>query len=328
VEDLIVHIGTFKTGTTAIQKVLSRHRRQIEAEQGILYPTTAEIPAGGHHNLVYELTRSWKYKPESGGFEALRNEFRNSPAGALLISAENLSSYALPNPQVAPAFRDLANDIGCRLRVICYVRPQWEYIDSYYSQGAKSGYTTCSFSTFVDSALTEAIYDYEKVIAPWEALGVAVSVRPYTSGNVIGDFLAQVGISLPDSVAVAPSNSVNVRFGAKRLDFMLRMGAALERAKLPFNKRIPIARRLREIVESVDIKDVPFSGLDRETVLRIADAFQASNSRMSTRYSMGTDWFAVPDKNFQSSTFDLRQASVEDQRAFDDAVVKALVSRD
>lgn len=324
---LIVHIGTFKTGTTAIQRLLSDNRQFVESSQGILYPRTAEIPAGGHHNLVYELTGSWKHKPSLGGFSQLKEEFRGSSATSLVISAENLSSYALANEKVAPAFADLANELDCKLKVICYVRPQWEYIDSYYSQGVKSGYTTCSFGSFVQSALSEDIYDYEKVVEPWERLQASVSVRPYMGRRTVADFIEQAGISLPSEMTPAMTSSANVRFGAKRLEFMRRMGAAFERAKLPVRTRIPLARRLRDIVEKLPILDVPFSGLDASTVSIIDSNFRSSNARLIERYNMGSAWLEPPaSESLSPSAMDWRQLSEDEMRAFDDAIVEVIRS--
>ena len=322
---LTVHVGTFKTGTTAIQKLLARNRQFLEANHGILYPRTAEIGAGGHHNLVYELTGSWKYNASLGGFKELETEFVRSSATSLILSAENLSSYALTNPGIAPAFARLADDLGCELRAICYVRPQWEYIDSYYSQGVKSGYTTRSFESFVQSALSEALYDYEKVVKPWEDLQVSVIVRPYVGRKTATDFFENTGIPLLHERPTELAEGVNVRFGAKRLDFMRRMGSAFERAKMPVRQRIPMARRLREIVEKSEIQDVPFTGLDAHLVGAIEANFRASNSRLSERYDMGSDWLQLPpQEKLIPSAFDWRTLNEEDIRAFDDAIVQLL----
>src|SRR5690625_3476045 len=119
---LIIHIGTFKTGTTALQKHLAARRESLLAESGLLFPRAGEIPAGGHHNLVYEVTGSWKYVVERGGFEELEREIAESSPNSVLISAENLSSYAVGNPVVAPHFGDFSKRMGMPVQVVCYVR--------------------------------------------------------------------------------------------------------------------------------------------------------------------------------------------------------------
>ena len=49
---LIVHIGPYKTGSTAIQKVLAASRRSLESA-GILYPTSRKtLPLEAHHSLA------------------------------------------------------------------------------------------------------------------------------------------------------------------------------------------------------------------------------------------------------------------------------------
>ncbi len=46
--DLILHIGTSKTGSTSIQKVLARQRRALRT-QGIVYPRS---PGSERHELL------------------------------------------------------------------------------------------------------------------------------------------------------------------------------------------------------------------------------------------------------------------------------------
>lgn len=322
---LIIHIGTFKTGTTALQKYLAGRRERLLSESGLIFPRAGEIPAGGHHNLVYEVTGSWKHVPDRGGFKELEREILEGSPKAVLVSAENLSSYAVGNPVVAPRFGEFARHMGMPVQVVCYVRPQWEYIDSYYSQGVKSGYTTCSFQSFVNSALGEAIYDYEQVVAPWESVAERIMVRPYPGRELIPDMCRVLGISEPIDSGVGVNRSRNERFGAKRLEFMRRMGAALERSGAPFKKRIPIAHRLRDAVMEADIDDVKFSGLDTETAKKICEHFRAGNRRLSDRFGMGEAWYALPAEEFASTSFDMDAATDSDVRVFEDTVAKVLL---
>lgn len=325
--DLIIHIGTFKTGTTALQKFLSLHRARILSESSVLFPRSAEIPAGGHHNLVYEITGSWKYVAGRGGFSELAREIEGAEARTVLISAENLSAYALGNPEVAPRFVDFAKEMGMRPKVLCYVRPQWEYIDSYYSQGVKSGYTTCSFDEFVGNALCEDMYDYEKVISPWDSIVDDIEVRPYSGGKLVQDVCDYVGVSFPLPSEVLGGNRRNERFGSKQLEFMRHLGAALERARTPFRVRIPLALRARQIVSDELVSDVPFTGLSRQLVQTIHENFRLSNERLSEKFNMGESWFSIPDNGFQSTAFNMSSASPDDIAMFEDIVVKLLISK-
>lgn len=326
--ELIIHIGTFKTGTTALQKYLASQRDRLIERHGLLFPKSAEIPAGGHHNLVYEITGSWKYVAARGGFAELEREIAEVSPKAVLVSAENLSSYAVGNHAVASFFARFAEGLDMRVKVICWVRPQWEYIDSYYSQGVKSGYTTCSFTSFVESALQENIYDYEKVVAPWGAVTADITVRPYPGSRLIVDACRVLGIDEPVGGSTRNTEARNVRFGAKRLEFMRRIGAALERTRSPFKKRIPIAHHLREAVMAADLDDVPFSGLDDQTVQVISEHFEQSNRRLSGRFGMGSDWYDLPQHSFTPTLFNIADAHESDIRVFEDVLARALLNKD
>lgn len=326
--ELILHIGTFKTGTTALQKYLSAQRDRLLKECGLLFPRAAEIPAGGHHNLVYEVTGSWKYVAARGGFAELEHEIRVALPERVLVSAENLSSYAVGNKAVAPHFARFAKRMAMPVKVLCWVRPQWEYLDSYYSQGVKSGYTTCSFTDFVDSALGEAIYDYEKVVEPWLPIADEICVRPYPGALLIADACRVLGIDDSFVGGGGSTESRNVRFGAKRLEFMRRIGAALERTRSPFRKRIPIAHRLRDAVMAAELDDVRFSGLDDKTVQMVHGHFEESNRRLSERFGMSPAWHALPRNSFSPAMFDMAEATDTDLRIFEDVLARVLLDKD
>lgn len=325
--ELIVHIGTFKTGTTALQKFLSSNRARLLEECNLLYPEAGEIPAGGHHNLVYELTKSWKYVAQRGGFQELRKEVDEAAPEIVLLSAENLSSYALGNPGVAPAFGGFASTISARIKVICYVRPQWEYIDSYYSQGVKSGYTTCSFEDFVESSFAEDIYDYEKVILPWESVADEIVVKAYPGRKLIPEVCGLLSIFQPTAEDLKAARSKNERFGAKRLEFMRRMGAALERTRAPFKQRIPIAHKLRDAVMAADIEDVAFSGLNDMTARRIYEYYKDKNKRLSARFGMPESWCELPERGFESTDFSMNSINGVDSDVFDDVLARTFVEQ-
>lgn len=320
-KDFFLHIGTFKTGTTAIQTLLSTSRQRLLKEYGTLYPQTAEIAAGGHHNLVYEFTGSWKYDERRGGFNQLAAEFKKSGANRLIISAENLSSYPIGNPDIANRFAQFAADLNLRAKVVCYVRPQWEYIDSYYSQGAKSGYITQDYAGYVQLAINMPMFDYEKVLLPWESL-FKVELHPYPRDrSILQDFLAAV--QLPSEVASERVElRANERMGARGLEFIRRCAATLERSKSPVKRRVQVARRMREEIAKLGIPDQPFSGLTPASIRAVRQAFLDSNTRLSQRYGLDPQWFALPAEEPTINVFDLLQASESDLRLYEDILMR------
>lgn len=92
---IYLHIGSHKTGTTSIQKLLSRHRDTLAA-QGIWYPRDSELldgahDSGAHLNIARSLDNNHRRKFYSASdlakiFEALTSKSRSFHT--TIISAE------------------------------------------------------------------------------------------------------------------------------------------------------------------------------------------------------------------------------------------------
>ena len=187
---LLIHIGVHRTGSTSIQQWLHRNRNAL-LEQGFLYPF-----AGVNHNDLARLVTT-----DSAAFQRRLHELvdraTRSEAHTVILSAEDFSW--LPRPG------DLAR-LGkvFDVRVLCYVRRQDEWLESWYNQHVKWPWNRAT------SALTpEAFFagrqgyhwiDYARTLERWRAVfgGSAITVRPFdevqSAGSVIDDFAELCGI--------------------------------------------------------------------------------------------------------------------------------------
>jgi len=239
---LYLHIGTEKTGSTALQMVSGKNRDTL-MKHGILYPRTAgEInqvkltlyAAGGPKTLnlrrLAGLVRDDAYKKFKANFaEELRSEVSASKCSRIYLSNEHLSSRLTSAQQVeriAAVVRPLADVV----KIVVYLRPQSELYLSSYSTAIKAGRTT---ALEPPRYAENPRYNYVNKLALWgDVFGDDnVVVRVYDRATLIGGDLVKDFFSI---MAYEPGSDINIPTTVNaRLDH-----AALQ-FLLEFNKHVP-----------------------------------------------------------------------------------------
>lgn len=192
---VFLHIGTHKTGTTAIQIYATENRERLR-QRGLLYPLRG-CPQDahmnyGHHLLAWSLTRDTSHLSEWAG---LRQEIETEAMPGTVISSEDFCRIT-----TAEQVQHLCKLLGqVDLRVVIYLRRQDQYIQALYCTDVMHYGQRCALDNYI--AFNAANMDYRAVLEPWVAvLGAAsVSVRPYErsqlrNGDVIEDFFSLVGL--------------------------------------------------------------------------------------------------------------------------------------
>lgn len=224
-----IHIGTMKTGTTTIQGFLSRNRGRIE-RLGYHYPRCASQPpfVRVHYNLASEM-RAGRRKRSGGrlwGWDEVLREHRANPGTQLVISAETFE--VLTAPRVLELRERLR---GQDVRIVVYLRPQAEFLESLYSQLLKVGAIGQSIEHLIE--LRRPVLDYSRLLARWEPFGVEnihvriFDRRCFVGGDLIEDFCSVIGLSPPSRTrGYVPEPVRNVSPGARALAMAHTMGAA------------------------------------------------------------------------------------------------------
>ena len=193
-----LHIGTHKTGTTALQQTLAENREQL-VQQGFLYPQ-----AGWHqfaqHFLAFEKkgqVNTGMSAEVEGVWEALREEIENFAGEAVILSSEEFST--LPDPSALRA--ELA---AYPITVHIYLRRQDAIFESIYNQQTKDWQSPRMESLEECLAQPEMIYplfDYHALLLRWaEVFGKdALVVRNYSQLreqkiSTVEDFCPLLGI--------------------------------------------------------------------------------------------------------------------------------------
>jgi len=191
-KQLLVHIGTHKTGTTAIQNAL-RANSKLLAQNGCAYIDEA-----------YELSRRLKEPelPESE-FVTVKNKFNDLVSEAsddrVIFSSEQFAGTILKNYTdssfIAQRLKDIFPEHS--ISVIVYFRRQDRFIESAYTQFIQQG-QPWSFDRFRDFA-DFSKFDWNIVVDNYRQYFQSVDIHIYdrshlTCGDVVVDFFSWLGL--------------------------------------------------------------------------------------------------------------------------------------
>ncbi|WP_322938286.1 hypothetical protein [Nocardioides bizhenqiangii] len=201
--DVVLHIGSDKTGTTSIQQFLRRNRAAL-AGRGVLYPRT---PGDVRHTDLGLYSRSDQTLPESrfwrrGGHtspDAFRRRLRRRLSRE--VAAVDPSTVVLSDEALfrIPAesmlrLRGLIDGLAGQVRVVVYLRRQDDHLVSRYQQAVKLGEVldlrAWSHRDF------SGIYDYWVRLTTWQDTfqPASLAVRRFErerfpEGSLTQDFL-------------------------------------------------------------------------------------------------------------------------------------------
>lgn len=195
-KQIILHIGTHKTGTSSLQYFLSTYEAALK-EAGVLYPL------GGRHELSpgrsalahHALAHSVRGKVPSGGrryWDALLEELARSREGTAVVSSEEFEGCEPEHVRQARAH------LGAyRVKVVVYLRNRLDFLVSAYKQRVKAGRYCGTFGDFIRE---DARPGYGELLKRWADVFGAENVlaRVYDkvrkSPGVEEEFLNILGI--------------------------------------------------------------------------------------------------------------------------------------
>lgn len=190
---LFLHIGTHKTGTSALQTFMTR-RSDVLLEKGAHYIQAGLGEGIAHHALSFAI----RGRPGSdmAVWDAVRAEIAASECPIQVLSTE---AFWFTEPAKVKEALGGAGDV----RLVVYLRRQDKYLQSLYKQAVTSGRKA-------DFATWRAQYgfrgDYFSVLRQWaDAFGAdSIVVRPYERDgarvDVTEDFFHVLGIDVADEL--------------------------------------------------------------------------------------------------------------------------------
>lgn len=241
---IYLHIGTGKTGTTALQKFVFQNRTKL-TQSGLKYAASG-LNGTAHHILGHLWKFGWMQQEQIDKLNAgdlwgdVKDEFHDSDQ-SLLISTESLATTFQNVPQSMEDISHALQDIP--VKIVIYLRRQDLHMESLYNQNVKRGQGQKKFHIADMHRKRYFYYTYLTSIA--DHFGKEnIIVRPYekqqfAGGTIYKDFLDAIGFSWSDKFEL-PARDPNPRVGEKALEF-LRLSNAIERPweqKFAFNNSV------------------------------------------------------------------------------------------
>lgn len=219
-----VHIGTPRTGSTALEKFFYDHRHAL-LQHGVLYPDIS-LRGYGHHDLAFLLAGAYpdwaiaQTRPLADLAAELRT-VASRHSGDILISSENF--YLFP---AAAALRALLEETGLashrRVVIIVYLRRQDEAHESWYNQIVKAQGAVHDIDESVRR--WHDLWDYRSRLTEWSSIfgreNIVVRIYDrchFEGGSLLSDFLAATGIGTDDPAPTA--EQINRNFNRDILEF-------------------------------------------------------------------------------------------------------------
>lgn len=283
---IFIHIGTDKTGSTAIQQHLSLNRTWF-AERSIYIPTTGFSKEVGHAHVLRTLDINPLKKLTTELEQAAMLGFQ-----CALLCWEGMSHYS---PSQIKRLTDALP--SQEISILVYLREQAELIQSGFLQQLKADSNNAPLHVFEQPKLgIEQLKSYRRRFPPsrnyyrlirrWQRLlpGARMLVRIYdieelVNGDIVDDFLTQLDLSTDDQFVRAPHSSrANLSLDVESgwlIDSWQRNGMSKEELL----RKTDIAL---SIIAREGSGDHYF--LSKQTVTDIRRHFRSSNLKLSRYY--------------------------------------------
>jgi hypothetical protein len=302
---IILHIGAWKTGSSAIQQFMAVSTEALRAH-GVAAPADA-INADGRGRILNKLTGSDEEAAEvTAEIEQLR--------------AEGVETLVLSNEHYWPMSEVKIQTIGARLKaladtveVLIYVRPQEKMWRSLHSQQAKkfhvkSGAALWGTADFLPPVFAQRAVHYHQTLQLFaNVFGQdAISVRLYDRAcfvgrDVVADFLAYLGLDW--MLFERQNRDINRSVGWKGVAFAVWVADEVHDAMRALNPDKLVGKvYIRTIKRTADIfSDEDWIGRDADPLTTedkkaIRAHYEEDNQRLYQTYFLGEDVFGAPDE--------------------------------
>ncbi|MPY98293.1 MAG: hypothetical protein GEU97_09900 [Actinophytocola sp.] len=286
---LVVHVGTPKTASTAIQRSLFTNRTAL-ANQSVYLPDTGRLEleprAICHHHLAWELYAPYRFRKNQGGWDALAEELASVEAETVLLSSEEF--YRALKPGARKEFETRLRSLCDDVTIVVCVREQLSLINSFYGQRVKMLGIQPTFPEFVEQTLADKLVDFDARFSPWyDVPGLTLRAVPFGGADApepLVGLLQAAGISTTPDLDLHVDH-VNPSLGPVGIEATRVLSRYLAGRFPDFNHHSLVGRKLHRIAGRGARQrgwcQNRYWGYDPELAAQVAERLADANDRFA-----------------------------------------------
>ncbi len=279
----ILHIGRHKSGTSALQKALHKNYDALY-KRGFLYPKKCRSEPAHHRISSHFLPLGRKHFPKPQTRRAMRALRAEVDAfdGKVILSSEGFQNCP-PNALTALCPPQ-------QTQIVVYLREQYTYAQSAYSQAVQGGKNPKTFEEYLEGFNANYINFLKKWKTQFKPKQLSVRIYDRSqlkNGDIIDDFLSTCGVDLAE--IKKPSADPNVSIGGPLLEFK----RAINTLQIPQSElaKVKAYRVLAQVARS-DPQYRAKPTASESTIEQFRERFRESNQRLSEKYFDGSEIFS------------------------------------
>ena len=274
---LIIHIGTHKTGTSALQRTLSRNSERL-LKAGVRYLRAGREGVTAHHDLAHALRK----RLDKSVWQEVRKELAESQSSINLISSE---AFWFCDPERLKEELPDAKDV----RVVVYLRRQDRYLQSLYKQTVAGG-RKIGFAAWLEERRHRG--NYLPVLERWAIQfgRDAITIRPYERDGKTIDTIVDFGSFLGCNL-VEPQKKGKIRGNASPRRELLHFIRAFNKLNLEVDRDklfFTLIHRNKEYTRSADL-------LTHAESVAMMHEFAEENRKIAELYYGGARGLLFPE---------------------------------
>lgn len=286
----IIHIGTPRTGTTSLQRLLFSHRDRL-LEAGVLYPDltprSAPFPHTSHQYLGETLDGRRPARERRELLAKLEDAVTKTEAEVVLLSYER---FCLLRPRHAAAelLCRLLEGHGFRPEILMTLRPQATYILSHYMWRIQFLREARSFRDAFPRELGAPRYDYLRCLEGWgRAAQWRVSAVPVQDRRSSAPMLERIAteLRLPALLRAVPAADLTFRANQSLGPVATEVSRRLRRSGVARDLATSrsITDRIAALAREHGLDAGSFWGLDDDMLERARQRFAGADEAFAQR---------------------------------------------